>query len=241
MNRLLLTLTTITLLAAGCCLGPRAKKEYENAVASELAKHPAQTKTYPAAPLNPQAWKVGQWTLSRTERKGVVGYERIGVVGQDACGWWIETVRQDAKTRNISKVCFEKQPELPKAATGNARPALDYVKVIMSKTDDQAVQTIDMNSSQGQMMKSMMGTNVAMFQWSFGPDAEKKDVTVPAGTFQGAARVDASAQVAFIKVTATGWVHPAVPLNGSVRTEASDGSVTELVAFGDSGAQSELH
>ena len=227
------------LFVSACCMGPRAKKEYEAAVASELARYPAQTKTYPAGPMTPRPWKVGQWTLSKVVRKGITGYERVGIVGQDASGWWVETVRQDSKQKSVTKVLFEKPPEAPKSGE-TPRAALDLVKLIITQTDGQPAQTIDMNGPQGQMMKSMLGTNFAAFQWSFGPAAEKKDVTVPAGTFQGTQPVFAKVQIAFITASATAWVHPAVPLNGGVRTEGSDGGVTELVAFGESGATSEL-
>lgn len=71
--------------------------------------------------------------------------------------------------------------------------------------------------------------------------AAKEDVTVPAGTFQGAAKFTATVSFAGMSQTSTSWFHPAVPINGAVKGVSEDGKwKMELLDFGTTGAESKL-
>ena len=64
--------------------------------------------------------------------------------------------------------------------------------------------------------------------------------TTIAGTFADCFK--AHADVSFGPITSGGisWVHPAVPINGAVAFHGDNGDLQELVAFGMTGAVSEL-
>jgi hypothetical protein len=64
-----------------------------------------------------------------------------------------------------------------------------------------------------------------------------EEVTVPAGVF-ATRRVDSQAETIFGTTRATSWTNSQVPITAAVRVEADDGSRSELVSFGVSGATS---
>jgi hypothetical protein len=69
---------------------------------------------------------------------------------------------------------------------------------------------------------------------------EPEEVTVPAGTFEGARKQEQTLAFAGQEIDAEIWRHPAVPVTGMVRfrDHAMSGHTIELLAFGTSGARS---
>ena len=76
---------------------------------------------------------------------------------------------------------------------------------------------------------------------------ERETVEVPAGTFEGSAKVPREMSYQGVSLTADVWLHPAVPLTGMVRfmgrgeggqPSARGGHQLELLAFGSRGAES---
>ncbi len=77
---------------------------------------------------------------------------------------------------------------------------------------------------------------------------ERETVEVPAGTFEGSAKVQREMSYQGVTLTADVWLHPAVPLTGMVRftgrgengepTARGAGHQLELIAFGNEGAES---
>jgi hypothetical protein len=71
--------------------------------------------------------------------------------------------------------------------------------------------------------------------------APKESVTVPAGNFEGCAKVGVQVSILGTTHKSTSWFHPAVPINGSVKGVSDDGKWTvELLDFGATGASSKL-
>ncbi len=63
----------------------------------------------------------------------------------------------------------------------------------------------------------------------------REDAIVAAGTFQQCGKTRYDAQIGFIKTSSEVWLHPTVPF-GSVKSVGDNGTLTELVDFGTSGA-----
>jgi len=86
----------------------------------------------------------------------------------------------------------------------------------------------------GLMKKMIKGINVT------GPDSPaevaaepKSDITVPAGTFKGAAAIKGRVSLGPVEKSYSGWYHPAVPLSGGVKSRSDDGQVeVELLDYG---------
>ncbi len=68
------------------------------------------------------------------------------------------------------------------------------------------------------------------------------DVSVGAGQFQGCHKIETSLSVAGLVFRANSWHHPALPMQGMVKAERTDGTegVMELVDFGLEGALSDV-
>ena len=66
-----------------------------------------------------------------------------------------------------------------------------------------------------------------------------EDISVPAGAFSQAYKGRVTTSVLGMEFVSDGWWHPAVPINGAIRSVSPEraGSV-ELAAFGESGATS---
>jgi hypothetical protein len=69
----------------------------------------------------------------------------------------------------------------------------------------------------------------------------QEDAAVAAGTFAACYKMRTDASWGPWHGSTLSWSHPAVPLSGMVKSQSIDSPTTmELVAFGESGAQSEL-
>ena len=239
--RIAVGLTVLAFVLVAC--GPKINPAYQMRVDRILAEHPAKDNRIEAPrTLAPQPWKVGQWAIYKVwETNGDIGFERLSVVKQDDCGIWVETFHVSPRTKTISQVCFERMP-FDSDPDKAVKQALDLVRIMKTKSGDEPVQTIDFSTPQGAMMRGMMqGMSQGMyFDWRIDDSVPREVISVPAGTFVQAAQITATVRLGFITLTSQVWVHPAVPLNGSVRTEGPKGYRTELLAYGLSGAKSEL-
>jgi hypothetical protein len=202
---------------------------------------PSSTASVPATSvLEARPWAVGQWTLYRhTDRKGRVSVQRLSVVRHDDCGWWVETTTVDAKTRQSTvKVCYREAPTLAATAGETTRRGVDQVQVMIT-IDGGDPEVLDFRTPEGEMLRGMMaGSAGSMLRdWDLDLDTTEP-VTVHAGTFDGAIRGTYEMRFAFLRFSGTGYVHGAIPLNGTLRFDASDGSSQELLAYGETGAAS---
>ena len=124
-----------------------------------------------------------------------------------------------------------------------ADEASEAILRVVSKSDDKEAQTIDLTSGplanfQRSMFKSVAQNAVVSSDVA---QASKEDVTVPAGTFQGAAKISVTASFAGMSQKSTSWFHPAVPINGAVKGASDDGKwKLDLLDYGMTGATSKL-
>lgn len=223
------------LAACSPSINPQMKAATDSLASSFQSN--SRTLAVPGA-YRPMAWAVGQWIVQRSvDEKGNVTVNRMGIVGQEAGGIWIEMESQSYYSHNITKLLFTKMPTNPDEMG-------DVLVKAITKTDDKDPQTIDftamgpLGSLQKTMFKSMMKNIVITNDLT---QVTKEDASVPAGTFAGCAKISAELSFAGMTQKSTTWFHPDVPLNGGVKGQSEDGKwKMELLDFGTSGATSKL-
>ena len=232
------TIVLAGLLGLAACspsINPQMKAATDSLAAS--FQNNGRTVALPGA-YQPMPWAVGQWIVQRSvDEKGNVTINRMGIVGQEAGGIWVETESQNYFHRNITKLLFTKMPTKPDEVG-------DVLVKAISKTDDKEPQVMDfaamgpIGSLQKTMFKSLMKNIVITSDLT---QVNKEDATVPAGTFTGCAKISAELSFAGMTQKTTTWFHPGVPLNGGVKGHSEDGKwKMELLDFGTSGAVSKL-
>ena len=228
-----LTLVLAILSVAACAsINPLMQSATDEQLAAPTGSHGASA----SASFQPVAWAVGQWTVSRIiDKDGHPSVHRLSLVAQDADGFWLESETQSYFHHSVSKMLFSKQPRTPEEA-------VDALLKIVSKMDDKPVRTQDFTASApGGMsfMKGMMKSAVeGMALPSDVATAPREDVTTPAGTFGGCAKISIQISVAMASQNVTAWFHPSVPLNGTVKSLGDSGFTTELLDYGMTGATS---
>ena len=230
-------LTVILALGlAGCApsINPQMKAATDTLAGS--FQTPSRNQAAPPA-YDPMPWAGGQWIAQRTvDDKGNVAIQRVSVVGAESGGMWLEIDRQDYFHHTLAKILYSRMPR-------TADEAVDVLLKVVTKTDDKSAQTIDFATMPlASFMKNQF--KVLAQAGMFSADASqavKETVTVPAGTFQGCAKVAVQVSVLGKALKSTTWFHPAVPINGAVKGTSDDGRWTiELLDYGTSGASSKL-
>jgi len=190
--------------------------------------------SYPAdaAFTRPAKWAAGQYVLTGTKTKGKAeSVSRTLIVGSEKGGWIIETSETDRKgKKSVTQMLVYGYDE---AAKADAVPEL-RIGWMKMKDENGQIQTIegDQIAFFNMFAKSTLDrmiVNVAVF-------TEGGPVTVPAGTFAGTNYSKSSVKVLGMTVESEYWYNGAVPVNGIVKTQTTDGkSVTELLSFGSDG------
>ncbi len=222
--------------AASCAPGVNPKMQ---SATDELVRSVRGSHSEPApASFQPMEWNVGQWlvfkaTDVKNQRVSVV---KLSVVGREGGGLWVESESQDYYHHTVSKTLYSRMPR-------NKDEVVDVILKVVTKTDDKAPKVLDFSSDQpgAAMMKGMMRSMLAGTSALEPTLVSAESVTVAAGTFQGCGKNTGKVSLGTSTLESTGWFHPAVPINGMVKSEASDGSITtELLDYGTSGARSAL-
>jgi hypothetical protein len=189
------------------------------------------TQSFPApAEFVPKPLQVGQWTQHRMVRDQEPSFLTYKVVGQIADAFWVESVLEGYTGRTVTKILLV----IPNRMDPNS---IEIRGVVMKDRNGHV------NSFDGPMLQMMQGmyrgaVSNLIVSWQGQP---QEDAVVPAGRFSGCFKMRSDAQWGPWKTSSTSWSHPAVPLSGMVRSEGIDHpSTMELIAFGLSGAVSEL-
>jgi hypothetical protein len=222
--------TLLTSSALLGCVPSRMNVANRTVVDRVLTAHANAGTQVPApASLTPQPWKVGQWALY--ERDGVDGrgYERISVVAEDACGVWFV---DEVETYNASDkwtVCLRRAP-------GPGR-----LQIAISEANGGPPQVVDFHGGdQARFRPDLVALESRLTPPDWREDATfvREDVDAPAGHFAQAIRTSETPPDS--KTTVTRWSHPAVPVDATIRTEATDGRGRVLLTYGDDDTDSVL-
>lgn len=226
-------LSTLTLLAA---CGPSIKPAMQSATDARIASFKGAARVPAPASYAPKGWKAGQWIAFRTlEGDKPPSVTVLKVLPASADGYVIETEIQDYYGRSVTQAHYRRMPRTGEEA------ADALTKVVLWKEGEER-QEIDFESSpMAGLMKSTMKHVATGVTAPEDVRAQPKEtVTVPAGTFEGAAKYDAHVSIAFTNRTVTTWFHPAVPLTGAVKGQDDKGWTYELLGFGETGATSAM-
>ena len=191
----------------------------------------APTQSFPGPTgFAPMPLQVGQWTQHRMVRDQEPSFLTYKVVGQISDAFWVESVYEGYTGRTVTKILL--------AIPNRMDPNSIEIRGVVMKDRNGHVNSFD--GPVLQMMQGMYRGAVAnlVVTWQGQP---QEDTAVPAGKFTGCYKMRTDAQWGPWKTSSTSWSHSAVPLSGMVRSEGIDKpSTMELIAFGLSGAVSEL-
>ncbi len=219
-----LAFVTLTLAACGPSIDPAAKADIDGRVAALQGNTGAMP---PPASFEPMPLIAGQWSQYKmTDDKGQPSFLTYKILGEEAGATWIEVLHETYFGATAQKMLI---------AFGS--------RVDPTQVEIRAVITRDAHGRINEMPPALMPMLQSTFRgivssmvinWQGLP---QEAAVVPAGRFEGCFHARSSAQWGPWKSTADSWSHPAVPINGVVRTQGVDRPFTmELVAFGLTGA-----
>jgi len=182
----------------------------------------------PAA-ATPQPLAVGQWvTLRQTDREQRPSLSTYKIVGAEDSAFWLEVTTDSYFGSSAMKMLVgfgdrtdPRQFEIRRALTRDQNGVVTEMPVAMIQF---------MRSTFQPVLDSMA------IRWDALP---QQDTTVVAGTFAGCYHGRSGVAAAGHATTSEVWWHPEVPINGVVKmVGVGEPTSTELIDFGDSGAQS---
>jgi len=232
----MLRFTALAALVLLSACGPSIKPAMQQATDRLLSSYSSTVNVGAPSSYTPREWKAGQWIAFRTTEPGKPpSVSILKVLASDASGYWVETEMQDYYGRSITKAYYTHFPK-------TAPEAMEALKKVVMQQNDEPVQEIDFASHpMGGIMKATMKHIASGLTAPTDVSNHPKEaVTVAAGSFEGAAKFEASYTFGPLTRNVTAWFHPAVPLNGNVKAVDEKGWTYELLAFGNEGATSAL-
>ena len=180
----------------------------------------------------PQPYRVGQYIVTGITHGNERSVSKMALVGQEQGGWIIETHSITSSAESVSQILVKGLESV--YMTGS----IDQLEIIWVKiqSNGQQIQTMQgpmLSMTKGLYMKNLEGLES---EATFSPQGGS--ITAPAGRFENTAKAEAQVSVMGKSYQSTGWYHPAVPINGMVKSVSkTDGTVMELLDFGLSGAE----
>ncbi|MBC8132626.1 MAG: hypothetical protein H7X95_06565 [Deltaproteobacteria bacterium] len=230
LTRFLFLTVSIAASSLGCgpSIDPAAKADIDRRVA--MLKPAGQN--YPApAEFTPRPFAVGQWTQHKmVDDKGHPSFMTYKVVGQDNGAFWVEMSQESYMGKTITKMLL--------SIGDRMNPQSVDIRAVKMRDKDGKVTEFDPNMLA--LMKSVWKGAVDMLfiSWQGHP---QETAVVAAGTFAGSFKMRTEASWGPWNASSMSWSHPQVPLSGLVKSQGIDKPTTmELVAFGDTGATTEL-
>lgn len=229
-RRFWIAVVPLVALAGACApkIDQAAKADIDGRMAA--LKPGAEAHGAPTAP-EPMAPKIGQWTTHKmADDKNQPSFMTYKIVGEEGGAFWVEIVNDTYYGKTIQKMLIE--------FGDRKNPSTMKIKALKTKDRDGKVTEMD-----AQMLSFMHGIWDPMLKnlvinWTGLP---QEDATVPAGVFSACYKGKSEVSFGPIKASSTSWSHPAVPLNGVVRSQGIDKPFTmELCAYGESGAATEM-
>lgn len=204
----------------------KSKKKKEGEPEAEASAAEPEEGVYPPPkPGEVPIKRIGAWSRVRMN-VGTITWSLLEERGTE--------VLVDAKV--VGRINIDVQAWVDVPDFGDASTSM--LKSMKYRMNGGAIQTFT-GSSLGQQQKVWANLLTGYFP----PKVDglpKEDVTVPAGTFRGCYRWKSKTKFMGKTSGSTVWTHPAVPAPSMVKMLSDDGSVTELIAFGKSGAKPSL-
>ena len=194
----------------------------------------AGSKSYPSAGKfgTPKAWVPGQYVvvgqLSNGKRDSVTTTLVVGKVGN---GWVIENSSVDKSGKeSVMQMLLGNYDAAMK--TGDA----SQIELVWIKTLEKDGSVTKTEGQSLFVMKAVMKSAYEKMIVNISEYVDGGPVQVPAGTFAGTTVVSAKTKIFGKTIESESWFHPAVPVNGMVKSKTKDDkSVSELISFGFDG------
>jgi hypothetical protein len=217
-------------LSFACATGidPAAKEDIDRRVHG-LAP-PAQSFAAPSA-ATPLPLAVGQWTQHEMlDDQGRPSFLTMKLVGEDLGSYWLELVEETYSGRRVTKM-------LVYFGDRSTAAALD-IRAIKSRVGKGPVKEAAPEELRSSRTDWAGVLSMLAVSWQGLPQEEAR---APAGIFAGAYRRETEEGWGPLAAKSTTWSHPAVPLSGLVRSQATERRNSLLLTgFGEKGALTEL-
>ncbi|MEZ5933960.1 MAG: hypothetical protein R3F54_18845 [Alphaproteobacteria bacterium] len=214
---------------SACSLTPPVDPAAQAALTQWNAGVQTSSATYADHGLRHTPPVVGSWAEYRAiDDSGQVSRALQKVVGEEAGAYWIESENQaPSGTTVVKSLIFAADWSQP----GN-------IDIRRSFTQSNGGEPRELPVAVLGTLPGSLASNVG-FSVSPGANGPVETVAVPAGRFEARKGSSEGIALPFIGNTSTtAWFNAAVPVSGVVKTETANGYRSELVAFGDSGAES---
>lgn len=227
-NWSLLLLCAFGTLSCGPQINPAAKADVDRQVLSLTHKKNA----YPKLELFvPRPLAVGQWTqMKMVDEKGQASIHTYKITGESGGAFWFEVVNESYFGKSVTKILL--------LFGDRKNPNTMEIRQVVTKDKDGQVNVLE--GPMLTLMKSMWSDTVNLLSITW-EGQQQEDVTVLSGKFAGCYKVRSDANFGPFHSASMTWSHPAVPINGLVKSVSLNRpSTLELIAFGDKGAKSEI-
>lgn len=192
------------------------------------------SKSYPSSGKfnTPKPWAPGQYVvvgqLSNGKRDSVTTTLVVGKVGN---GWVIENVSVDKSGKeSVMQMLLGNYDAAMK--TGDA----SQIELVWIKTLEKDGSVTKTEGQSLMVMKALMKSAYEKMIVNISEYVDGGSVQIPAGTFAGTTVVTAKTKILGKTIETESWFHPAVPVNGMVKSRSKDDkSVSELITFGFDG------
>jgi hypothetical protein len=218
----------LCLLAAMGC--GRINETYKLEVDRHVATLKSSSASYPQVEGVPPPLAVGQWAEYRlTGSNKRPGFTTYKVVGQQGSAFWVETTVTTYSGKQESRMLVD--------FGDRTDPAQIKVHSVVMRNNGKLV---EYPPGTMQMMQGLWKPVLSNFVIDWSASAPREAVSAGAGQFEGCYRRRMRLSVGPYQTESDAWLHPAVPINGIVRSETigKNPSLSELIAFGNEGATS---
>lgn len=226
----LVSLFSGALVGCGPSINAAAKADIDRRVTD--MKAPANTVPAPApSAFLPLPLAAGQWSqFKMVNDKSEPSFMTYKVLSEEGGAYWIEIVMDTYHGKTIEKMLANFGDRMD--------PSQVEIRAVSTKDAKGRVNTLPPEVMP--MMQSLYKGAVSSMVISWKGLPQEAAVS-PAGKFGGCYKVHSKVQYGPWKSEADSWSHPAVPINGLVRSVGTDKKFEmELVAYGLSGATSEF-
>lgn len=225
---------TRRLVVAMCLLASvgcgRINETYKVEVDRRVAGLHATPTSFSQEDGTPPPLAVGQWVeyklTGSNKRPGFATYK---VVGQQGTAFWVETTVTTYSGKQETRMLID--------FGDRTDPEKFKVHAVKMRTNDKPV---DYPPGTLQLMQAMWKPVLSSFVIQWSASAPRENASAGAGQFEGCYKRRLDIGVGPYQQKTDAWLHPAVPINGIVRsaTVGKNPSLSELIAFGNTGAVS---
>lgn len=221
------------LLSLGGC-GPSINAASKADIDRQIAALQAPSASIPApaaGDFSPMPFAAGQWSKFKiVNDKGEPSFYTYKILGEEAGAFWVEVAMDGYQGKTLQKMLVY---------FGSRTDPKDLeIRAVITK--DVKGNTNELPREMMPMMQNLYKSAVTslVLSWQGLP---QESASTPAGTFQGCYKTRSKAQWGPWKSEADSWSHPAVPINGLVKSRGVDKKFDmDLVAYGLKGAVSEF-